>query len=406
MFAFGCQCGKPIAYVRLVLDRCWSGVGVSSKDCRGAVKQRSKHGGRRAGDQTVPGARHDGVMSELELLLGICAVAATVAIVWLAYRLGSRAGGPHGGLLGADAAPGVAEFRQEAAGIGVALDQVADALTAQRLEFRERHAALDERMAAASEVHAAVERHARSIGAALANPVARGAWGERMIDDLLRHAGMIEGVNFVRQPTLASGHRPDVAVLLPGGRRLHIDVKFPADNYLRWCDATDDEQRSASTRAFLADVRRRVGELAPRRYTDPNDALTFVVLFMPNEAIFRFAHEHDPGLIDFSIAKGVVLCSPYSLFSVLAVVRETVELDSMNQRAAEVLRSVNGLRAEWTRFVGALGKVDAQIDVMRRTFDSVAGTRVRQLDRAFEELAAQPSEEPAAGGSAARARSA
>lgn len=325
-------------------------------------------------------------MSGFEVLISTCVVVATIAIVWLAYRLGSggRVGGT--GIFDHDAAADVADFQRETAGIGVALDQVADALTAQRLEFRERQAVLDERMAASAEVQAAVERHARAIGSALANPVARGAWGERIIDDLLRHAGMIEGVNFVRQPTLASGKRPDVAVLLPGDRRLHIDVKFPADNYLRACDAEDAAERTAATRAFVADVRRRVGELAPRRYGDPSDALSFVLLFLPNEAIFRFAHEHDPDLIEHATAQGVVVCSPYSLFSVLAVVRETVELDTMSQRAAEVLRDVNSLRSEWKRFVAALRKVDGQIDSVRRSFDAVTGTRVRQLDRAFNAL--------------------
>ena len=38
---------------------------------------------------------------------------------------------------------------------------------------------------------------------ALASPKARGQWGERMADDVLRHAGLVEGVSYRKQ----TGHR-------------------------------------------------------------------------------------------------------------------------------------------------------------------------------------------------------
>ena len=39
----------------------------------------------------------------------------------------------------------------------------------------------------------------------LASPKARGQWGERMADDVLRLAGMVEGVNYLRQTSVAGG---------------------------------------------------------------------------------------------------------------------------------------------------------------------------------------------------------
>ena len=46
---------------------------------------------------------------------------------------------------------------------------------------------------------------------------------------------------------------------------LHMDVKFPVDNYLRHLEATTDHERDAAAKAFLRDVRNRVKELSGPR---------------------------------------------------------------------------------------------------------------------------------------------
>src|SRR4051812_8520924 len=83
---------------------------------------------------------------------------------------------------------------------------------------------------------------------ALASPQARGQWGERMAEDVLRLAGFLEGVNYVRQATLTSANgprgRPDFTFLLPNNLVLHMDVKFPLDNYARYLGATSSSDRA------------------------------------------------------------------------------------------------------------------------------------------------------------------
>jgi len=73
---------------------------------------------------------------------------------------------------------------------------------------------------------------------ALASTKARGQWGERMAEDVLRFAGFIENVNYLKQKTIAgTGSRPDFTFLLPNDLKLNMDVKFPLDNYMRFLEA-------------------------------------------------------------------------------------------------------------------------------------------------------------------------
>jgi hypothetical protein len=47
-----------------------------------------------------------------------------------------------------------------------------------------------------------------------------------------------------------------------------------------------------------------------------------MLVFIPNEQIYGFIHENDFNLTVESLQKKVVLCSPLTLFAILAVIRQ------------------------------------------------------------------------------------
>ena len=148
------------------------------------------------------------------------------------------------------------------------------------------------------EVTNALAPSTQSLREALASPKARGQWGERMAEDVLRLAGFIEHVNYEKQTAVEGGRGlPDFTFTLPKGHVLYMDVKFPLAAYMRFLDAGTDAERSAHRDTFLRDVRLRVKELADRDYPaqSARPAVDYVLLFLPNETISSFIHEHDPG---------------------------------------------------------------------------------------------------------------
>ena len=60
-------------------------------------------------------------------------------------------------------------------------------------------------------------RHHPVAARGAGQPQARGQWGERMADDVLRLAGFVEGVNYRKQTAVAGGHDPRLHV--PAARR-------------------------------------------------------------------------------------------------------------------------------------------------------------------------------------------
>jgi len=221
---------------------------------------------------------------------------------------------------------------------------------------------------------------------ALASPKARGQWGERMADDVLRAAGMIEGVNYRKQTAIAGGTIPDVTFLLPRDVLLHMDVKFPVDNYLRHLEAATDAERQTTCVAFLRDVRSRIKELANRGYADPSTTAGYVLLFIPNESVYSFIQEHDREVGDLALSQGVVLCSPFTLFAVLGVIRKAVDSALLERSADEILVALGRFSDQWTRFSDHVDKLGKQLATVQGTYDELATTRRGQLEKRLDEI--------------------
>jgi DNA recombination protein RmuC len=227
---------------------------------------------------------------------------------------------------------------------------------------------------------------AQSLREVLASSKARGQWGERLADDVLRAAGFVEGVNYRKQTGISTGGIPDFTFLLPQNRVLHMDVKFPLDNFLRSLEADAEAEKAAYTKAFLRDVRMRIKEIADRGYTSTEDAVESVLLFIPNEGIYSFIHEHDPQLIDVALRQKVVLCSPFTLFSVLAVIRQSVDAFMVERTSAEILQCLSGFTVQWEKFSEAIDTLGRRFESAQKAYDELAGTRRRQLQKHLDRV--------------------
>jgi len=269
--------------------------------------------------------------------------------------------------------------------LGQRLDRVGDTVARLREDRAGQHGQLLERVTEANRVTEALRTTTEGLQRALANPQARGQWGERMADDVLRAAGLVEGVNYVKQRTLVDGTRPDLTFLLPDDRVQHMDVKFPLAGYLRWTEATDDAGRAKALADFLRDVRLRVKELARPGYADERTT-GFVLLFIPNESVYGFIHGNDPGLADEALARKVVLCSPFTLFAVLGVIRQAADAVAVQQGADEVLELLAGFTKQWDQFTERLDAMGKQLQTLGNTYDQIQGPRRRQLEKQLDRV--------------------
>lgn len=249
------------------------------------------------------------------------------------------------------------------------------------------HGSLTNQLEKVTQVTTHLQDTTSKLREALASSQHRGQWGERMAEDVLRLAGFVEGINYTKHERQESGTRPDFTFPLPGELRVNMDVKFPLDNYLKVLEAADEKSRQSYAAQFVKDVRTRVREVTTRSYIDvAKGTVDYALVFIPNERIYGFIHEHDGALMDDAMRSKVVLCSPLTLYAVLAVIRQAAEQLQLNQSANEILDLLGAFRKQWAKYVESMARMGQRIDDAAREYHELTGVRTRQLDRQIDKI--------------------
>jgi len=215
--------------------------------------------------------------------------------------------------------------------------------------------------------YVSLESATRQLVAAMASGQSRGQWGEMQLEQLLEHAGMIEGVHFRRQDTRADtrgltgegASRPDVVIMLPGGGEILIDAKFPFDAYWRALEVPDGDDPSVHLVKHADDVLARARELSNKRYHDSAVSPDFVVMFLPLESLLSSALDVNGLLLEQTFQRNVVLATPTTLLGLLRTITFGYQRKLMADNAEEI-------REAGAEMLKRLTDATAHLDKMRR----------------------------------------
>ena len=226
------------------------------------------------------------------------------------------------------------------------------------------------------------------LQAALGNTKVRGQWGERMAEDILQLVGFVENVNYTRQKTQETARtRPDYTFILPQNLKVNMDVKFPLDNYLNYLNAEAETDKESYKQKFIADTRSRIKEVKTRDYINPaENTVDYALMFIPNEQVFCFINENCGSIVDDALKDKVVLCSPVTLFAVLCVMRQAVQIFTLERTAADILALLGAFSKQWDMFKTSMDKMGRRIEEAQKEFNSLVTTRTNQLERPLRKI--------------------
>ncbi len=271
------------------------------------------------------------------------------------------------------------------------LKSVTDQIATYQKEYKNIHGEVSEKLKSHAEQTQKLQDTTNKLQSVLASTKARGQWGERMAEDVLRLAGFIEGVNYKKQKALdASAKRPDYTFFLPNNSILNMDVKFPLNSYLHYVASENEVEKKAYLEQFLRDVRSRIKEVTTRDYISPADnTVDYVIVFIPNEQVYSFINQTDVSIIDEALKNKVIFCSPLTLYAILAVIRQAMDNFKLEKTAGNILSLLGLFNKRWGAFVKTMEDIGGKIKAADESFEMLVSTRKKMLDvslRKIEEI--------------------
>lgn len=238
------------------------------------------------------------------------------------------------------------ELAQKQSAIETVVRPLNDSLARLEIHVRELERARQNAFGSIGEQLQSLARETSTLATALRSPQARGRWGEVTLRRVAELAGMVPNCDFVEQETHQGDGvriRPDMIVRLPGGRQLVVDAKVPLTAYIEASGAASEAARRSALERHSRQVAEHVRQLSSKQYWNQfQPAPEMVVLFLPGDHFFSAALESNPGLIEESLARKVVIATPVTLISIL----KGIAYGWGQEQLAENAEEIRGVAAE------------------------------------------------------------
>lgn len=235
-----------------------------------------------------------------------------------------------------------------------------------------------------------LESATKQIAAALAKGQSRGQYGEMQLEQLLQHAGLLEGTHYRRQESRAFDdrtQRPDVTILLAGGGEVLVDAKFPWDAFFEAMGCEEPLERENLLDKHAKDLGKRINELASKQYQSNSDkSPNFVVLFLPFESLLSTALDMDGLLLEKAFGKNVIPATPTTMLGLLRTISFGWDQNNLSANAeeiramgAEMLKRLGTLVEHIEKLGDGLNKAVGGYNSFVSSFDRQAVTQAKRL---------------------------
>ncbi len=185
-----------------------------------------------------------------------------------------------------------------------------------------------------------LETATRQIAAAMGKGQTRGQYGEMQLEQLLKHAGLLEGTHFKRQDSRTTddgSYRPDISILLAGGGEVLVDAKFPWDAFFDAMGANEQGEKVTLLEKHSKDLGKRINELSGKEYqSTTTKSPNFVILFLPFESLLTTALDFDGLLLEKAFGKNVIPATPTTMLGLLRTIACGWNEKDLNSNAEEI----------------------------------------------------------------------
>ena len=182
----------------------------------------------------------------------------------------------------------------------------------------------------------------------------QGSFGEKFLEQSLQFHGFKLNVDYTKQKhedvynlenDTSEVTIPDIVLNIGDSTHIICDSKVSLDNWKKFVNAENDQEKNDQFKKHYFAVKKHIDDLSKKDYIKNLKKQVFqkVIMYMPHEAAYLGALEHDPELYEYAFKKNIILCGPKNLFAVISIAQtirdKEKQIDSVKEMYSE---KVNG----------------------------------------------------------------
>lgn len=208
----------------------------------------------------------------------------------------------------------------------------------------------------------------------------RGRWGEEQLRNVVEMTGMSQYADFTEQHSVRDEKdqlkKPDMVINLPGDRKIAIDSKVSLSAYLDAVETTEEAQRTVLLAKHSEEMWTHVQQLSRKDYASAlkkDNALDFVVMFIPGENFFAAAMEARPNLFQEAFDRGVLMATPTTLIAILKSIAYGWRQEKASHNAHKVAELASDLYQSMRRMGDGMEGVGKSLEATVKKFNKLVG---------------------------------
>lgn len=174
------------------------------------------------------------------------------------------------------------------------------------------------------------------------NQNSKGEFGEQWLEQILKSAGLQEGIHYTKQFS-SDRVKPDYLVNLPNDNHLVIDSKVILKNFIEYRETEDETLK----KSVFADLNTCVNNLAKKNYEEiPNTSQPgFILMYIPIETCVNMIYTDNDfrPLIDSAGNKNIIIVGTASLLVSLRLVNQLWASKIQNDNVQNIIKTGENL---------------------------------------------------------------
>lgn len=225
------------------------------------------------------------------------------------------------------------------------------------------------------------------------SPKLRGQWGETSLEAVMGQFFPKELYSV--QHYFKNGEAVDAVLKLPNNQLLPIDSKFNWENFERMTQAEDEINRDIFRKSFLADIKKKIDEIASKYIRPSEDTVDLALMYIPAEGVYYEIVNQikEADVSAYARSKKIILVSPNTFYLTLSAIQHWFRDVQITKQTQEIIKRLNWINKDAQKLDFSFKRLGKHLSDAKSSYDDSEQRLELMVDRVQKVTGTETEEE-------------